>query len=73
MEIDRKRRINLRSILIKDNFPTQAPCYFQGRSEFSNITSPWMREVIWIGIYGLEKISLLVTSHQAINENYSYK
>ena len=32
-----------------------------------------MREVIWIGIYGLEKISLLVTSHQAINENNSHK
>ena len=56
-----------------NNFQPQAPCYFQGMSEFSNTTSPWMREVIKIGIYGLEKISLLVTSHQAINENYSYK
>ena len=56
-----------------NDFQPQAPCYFQGMSEFSNTTSPWMREVINIGIYGLEKISLLVTSHQAINENYSHK
>ena len=32
-----------------------------------------MREVFRIKIYGLEKVSLLVTSHQAINENYSHK
>ena len=31
-----------------------------------------MREEIQIGIYGLEKISLLVTSHQPINENNSH-
>ena len=43
------------------------------KRRFSNITAPWMREVIQIGIYELEKISLLVTSHQTINENYSHK
>jgi len=32
-----------------------------------------MREVFRIKIYGLEKVSLLVTSHQTINENYSHK
>ena len=43
------------------------------KRRFFNKTAPWMREVIQIGIYGLEKNSLLVTSHQAINENYSHK
>ena len=32
-----------------------------------------MGEERWIGIYGLEKISPLVTSHQTFNENYSHK
>ena len=63
----------MKRILMRNVSPSDGSLLLLKEIRFSKTTGPWKREVLRIKIYGLEKVSLLVTSHQAINENYSHK